>query len=246
MGLLTILIVGFLLFLFYEKVKEEFGTPVKNTEDRTIPSLGMALAGLMAIVMKADGQVTKSELAEVKSFFLKRFDEKRTKKMLQLLKYSLGKEIADFRPHCLQLNRNLSYKGRLDFLTLLFRIAQANHGACDNEVAILYKIARHTAINQADFIELLINYAPEHYYARTRSTDSAEYRKSALNHACQILAINENATVKEIKKAYRKLAMKYHPDKMTFENSAEKLQATQKFHSISEAYKLLKKERGFS
>ena len=246
MGLFTIILVGFLFFLFYEKVKEEFGAPKKKTEDKTIPTFGLALAGLMAVVMKADGQVTKSELTEVKSFFLKRFDEKKTKKMLQLLKYSLEKEITDFRPHCLQLNRNLSYKGRLDFLALLFRIAQANRGACDNEITILRKIARHAAIDQSDFIELLINYAPEHYYAQTRSRYSNEYPKSKLNRAYQTLSINENATVEEIKKAYRKLAMKYHQDKIPHENSAEKLQAAQKFHSINEAYKLLKKEKGFS
>jgi len=246
MGFLTIILVGFLLFLFYEKIKEEFGPVGPRTADRTLPTFGLALAGLMAIVMKADGQVTKSELAEVKSFLLKRFDEKKTKKMLQLLKYSLEKEITDFRPHCLQLNRNLSYKERLDFLALLFRIAQANLGACENEVAILRTIARHTAIAQSDFMELLIHYAPEYYYAQTRSRFSNEYRGSKLSQAYKTLSLNENATVDEIKKTYRKLAMKYHPDKISNENSAEKLQAAQKFHAITEAYKLLKREKGFS
>lgn len=52
----------------------------------------------------------------------------------------------------------------------------------------------------------------------------------------KILEINENATEEEIKKAYRKLAMKYHPDKFSNSNEEEKKKAEEKFKEINEAY----------
>jgi curved DNA-binding protein len=51
----------------------------------------------------------------------------------------------------------------------------------------------------------------------------------------QILGVNRDATADEIKKAYRKLAMKHHPDKA----KGDKHQAEEKFKQISEAYAVL-------
>ena len=51
----------------------------------------------------------------------------------------------------------------------------------------------------------------------------------------QILGVSRNATAEEIKKAYRKLALKYHPDKA----KGDKKQAEEKFKQISEAYAVL-------
>ena len=50
----------------------------------------------------------------------------------------------------------------------------------------------------------------------------------------KILGVNKGVTADELKKAYRKLAMQYHPDKNPGDKNAE-----QKFREISEAYDVL-------
>ena len=51
----------------------------------------------------------------------------------------------------------------------------------------------------------------------------------------EVLGVQENATQEEIKKSYRKLALKWHPDK----NPDNKEEAEEKFKTISEAYSVL-------
>lgn len=54
----------------------------------------------------------------------------------------------------------------------------------------------------------------------------------------EVLGVGKKATIEEIKKAYKKLAIKYHPDK----NPNNKEQAKEKFREISEAYEVLSDE----
>lgn len=54
----------------------------------------------------------------------------------------------------------------------------------------------------------------------------------------EILGINKNATDKEIRAAYKKLAIKYHPDRNPGDKEAE-----EKFKEVAEAYEVLKDEQ---
>ena len=55
----------------------------------------------------------------------------------------------------------------------------------------------------------------------------------------QILGVNKNATDDEIKKAFRKTSMLYHPDKQVGKSESEKQEAEEKFKEANEAYSVL-------
>ena len=61
----------------------------------------------------------------------------------------------------------------------------------------------------------------------------------------KILGVDEKASDDELKKAYRKMAMKYHPDKVRDLGAEHQKSAQEKFIKVQEAYELIKKERGF-
>jgi len=61
----------------------------------------------------------------------------------------------------------------------------------------------------------------------------------------QILEIPKSATDDEVKKAYRRMAVKYHPDKVSHLGPEHQDAAKEKFQKLTQAYERIKKERGF-
>ncbi len=62
----------------------------------------------------------------------------------------------------------------------------------------------------------------------------------------KILEIERSATDEEVKKAYRKMAVKYHPDKVSHLGDDIRKSADEKFAMVNEAYNKIKKERNLN
>ena len=61
----------------------------------------------------------------------------------------------------------------------------------------------------------------------------------------KILGVESDSSDDEIKKAYRKMAIKFHPDKVAQLGEEHQKAAKEKFQQIQDAYEALKKRRGF-
>jgi len=64
--------------------------------------------------------------------------------------------------------------------------------------------------------------------------------------AYKILEIKPEDSDEEVKKAYRRMAMKYHPDKVSYLGEEFKKTAHEKFQKVNQAYEQIKKERGLN
>jgi DnaJ like chaperone protein len=64
--------------------------------------------------------------------------------------------------------------------------------------------------------------------------------------AYKVLEISSSATNEEIKKAYRKMAVRFHPDKVSHLGPEFQKSANEKFARVNEAYNKIKKERGMN
>ena len=64
--------------------------------------------------------------------------------------------------------------------------------------------------------------------------------------AYRILGVPQSASIDEIKAAYRKLAIKFHPDKYETQSPQVQKDAEQKFKEVNQAYEIIKKARNFS
>lgn len=215
------------------------GAPGAGSSTRTIPpgyeryrhhtqtgDFSSALLVLSAAVMKADQRLMRSELQYIRDFFLRQFGEVAAAQQIGILKELLKKDIP-LREVCEQIRHFMEMPLRLQLMHYLFGIAQADGNVDRLEVQVIHTIAHYMGISEKDFESLRAMFFKD---------PGAAYR---------ILEISEKATDEEVKTAYRKMAMKYHPDKVRNLGEQHEKAAQEKFVKVQEAYEQLKKERGF-
>ncbi len=194
----------------------------RSSRATDIPTILMALS---AAVMKADGKVLKVELSYVKAFFKQQFGNQFSPEHLQVLKNYLDSDIP-ITQICADVRIHLRPESRLQLVHYLFGIAQVDGDVSPQELNVIANIASMMGIPQTDFDSV-----KNMFY---RNVDS-DYK---------ILGIEENATDDEVKRAYRKMAVKFHPDKVAQMGEEFQKGAKEKFQKIQEAYEAIKKRRG--
>lgn len=186
-----------------------------------------SLIVLVAAVMKADGKIMKSELDYVKINFDQSFGPEAAKEATLILKDLLKKNIP-VEEVSRQIARHMDYSSRLQLLHFLFGISKADGHVSNDELKLIERISYYLGINSSDLNSIKGTFHDN------------------LESAYIILEIDENASDDELKKAYRKMAVKYHPDKVAYLGDDIKKKATEKFKKLNSAYERIKKARGIS
>jgi len=219
-------IIGFTVGSMIDGSSETIKTASKTgySGQTTTGGYVMSLLVLTAAVMKADGKVLKSELDYVKKFMVHNFGEASATEAVRMLRDLLDQTIP-VHEVCNQIKKNMNYSARLQLLHFLFGIAQADGEVDIKEKDLITYIGREMGLTDKDFESIQAMFVPN---------TEADYK---------ILEIEHTATDEEVKKAYRRMAMKYHPDKVsTLGNDVENA-AKEKFQSVNKAYENIKKER---
>ncbi|MGE4586656.1 MAG: TerB family tellurite resistance protein [Mangrovibacterium sp.] len=220
-------ILGFVLGSVVEQGELREVHPPGGNRSTTTGGYVMSMLVLIAAMMKADGKVLKSELDYVKHFFVRTFGPGSAGEAVKMLRDML-KQTIPVTDICRQIRKNMDYSSRLQLLHFLFGIARADGNVTTGEQELLKYMASQLGISQQDYESIGYMFIPD------------------TNAAYKILGIESTATVEEIKKAYRKMAMKYHPDKVSYLGKEVQDAAGEKFRKVSEAYENLRKERNFN
>ncbi|MEM7483933.1 MAG: TerB family tellurite resistance protein [Bacteroidota bacterium] len=185
------------------------------------------LLSLCSIVIKADGQVSQRELDYVRQYFLSTYGKEKANAIFRTFNDVVKKREVSAQRICTYLAQRTRYEVRLQLIHFLFGIAQADGQLSKLELNKLKELAGYLRIGHHDFESI-----------------KAMFIKSADN-SYKILEIEKSASDNEVKKAYRTMAKKYHPDKVVTENEAIKKGAEEKFKEVQKAYDTIQKERGF-
>lgn len=187
----------------------------------------ISLLILSAVVIKADGVIDQRELDFVRSRFVGMFGKEKANESFRIFKQIVQKDI-DTKGVCEQIRRNMAHSGRLQLLHFLFAVAHADGHSDAREMQAIERIAAYLGIRQIDLDSIRATYSP----------------KSSLDAAYTILEIDSKASDEEVKKAYRKMAIKYHPDKLQHLGEDVIKAGEQKFMKVQEAYDSICKARG--
>ena len=210
--------------------------PCRNTG--TQADVNVALMVLIAAVMKADGSVKKSELAYVKRFLLQNYGEENGKQMLKVLQQLVQQNIP-INQVCQQIKVNTDYNTRYHMVDFLFGISGADGEFHQSELNMLRLIAQYLGISQSDFISIHERHVG---YGGSRHSGNTSYTGNAKD-PYKVLGISKEATDDEVKRAYRKMAMKYHPDRVAGMGEEMQRNAAEQMKEINEAYEHIKRLR---
>jgi DnaJ like chaperone protein len=186
----------------------------------------ISLLLLSAVVIKADGKIDQRELSYVRLHFKNMYGEERANHAFKLFKGFIKNNNVSTRQVCMQIRQNMTHATRLQLLHFLFGIAKADGAVIEAEVNAIKTIAGYLYINQHDFESI-----------KAMFYDSSE-------SAYKILEIEKTASNDEVKKAYRKMVKKYHPDKLQHLGEEHVKGAEDKFKQVQKAYEKIQKERG--
>jgi DnaJ like chaperone protein len=186
----------------------------------------VSLLILSAAVMRADGKVMKSELDYVRGFFARQFGPEIASNRIQMLQEIL-KQQFNLAEVCQQIGQHMDYPARLQLLHYLFGIAAADNNYNPKEVEMVGTIAGFLGIDRNDYESIRAMFVKD------------------IDSAYKVLEIMPEATDEEVKTAYRKMAVKYHPDKVEHLGPEIRKSAEEKFQQLQAAYDEVKKRRGF-
>lgn len=193
-----------------------------------------ALLVLMAYIIRADGKVMHSEMEFVRNFLRNNFGEGAVAQgeqiLIKLFNEQKRQGTANFRNTvrqcCQQIAMNMQYAERLQLLSFLSAISKADGRVTNDEVIAIKECAQWMQISMAD-TESMFNLGGD-----------------TLDDAYKVLGVSPNATDDEVRRAYRKLALQHHPDRVATLGEDIRRAAEQKLQKINEAKERIYKERG--
>jgi len=194
------------------------------------------LVNILMHTAKIDGRITKDEIQTIHRFFQYNLHYNQTK---MLWVKEIIKEATSSSPSLDSLleefKATFAYEPRLILLELVFQILYTKQDVPENELLIAHRIAAYLEISAYDQRTIEAKYKYGRGYSTTPSRD-------AVGQYYATLGLKKGASKEEIKKAYRKLSMKYHPDKVGHLGDEFRKVAEEKMKEINAAHDYFKKQ----
>ena len=193
-----------------------------------------SLLVLASYIIKADGKAMHSEMETVRQMLRQNFGDEAVSQgndiLARLFEEQKRQGWSQFKltvsDCCSQINHQMDYSQRLQLLNFLVIIAQADGHVDPTEVAAFKECASWMGLSASE-VDSMLNLG-----------------RDDLESAYKVLGVSPDATDDEVKRAYRKLALEHHPDKVAALGEDVRKAAEKKFQEINAAKERIWKARG--
>lgn len=192
------------------------------------------LLEMSAYVIAADGKIMHSEMETVRRFLRANFNQQTAQacndRLLTILQERKTMTPQQWRSRvmrsCRMVGMSMPQEQRMQLLSFLAEIAKADGKVDTNEINAMREVAMALALN-VEIVDQLLSLGG-----------------GTLDDAYKVLGISPSATDDEVRRAYRKMALQYHPDKVATLGTDVQETAKKKFQEINAARDRIYKERG--
>jgi len=220
---------------YYEQ--RTFGGRRPFEEDRN--SFLFSMLVLSSYIIKADGRIMHSEMEFVRQFLRHNFGPQAVNQGEEILLklFELQKQQGPYqfketiRKSCIEISFHMNISQRLQLLNYLVIIAKVDGIVSPEEVTALKEVAHYLGLSAQD-VESMLN------------LENGAKDSSNIEEAYKVLGISPSATDEEVKAAYRKMALKHHPDRVSALGEDVRKAAEKKFQEINDAKERIFKARG--
>lgn len=235
---------GFALGSMFDNAQDAFngenGNTGNNASDAYMGQRNSFLFSMLVLasyIIRADGKIMHSEMEFVRRFLRVNFGEEAVNQGEQILLnlFEQRKQMDRNNPDAFrntirqcgsQIAANLSYEQRLQLLDFLVKIAQSDGNVCTAEIEALKEVALSMELSVKE-VESMLNLGGD-----------------SLEEAYKVLEVEPTATDEEVRAAYRRLALKHHPDRVATLGEDIRKAAEEKFQQINAAKEKIYKARG--
>ena len=215
------------------------GTSNAQTYEEQRNSFLFSMLVLSSYIIKADGKIMHSEMEFVRQFLRQNFGEQAVNQgqeiLLKLFEVQKQQGEQEFRKtihqSCTEIKHYMDVSQRLQLLNYLVIIAKVDGYVSPEEIKALKEVARHLGLTTKDVDSML-------------NMESGARADSNIEDAYKVLGISPTATDDEVKVAYRKMALKHHPDRVATLGEDIRKAAEKKFQDINDAKERIFKARG--
>ncbi len=187
----------------------------------------VSLLVLITAVIKSDGKYLKIELDNVRDFISRSFGPQYVAEAMEILK-QLKDQNINVEQVGGQIAMNMNYSQRLQLVHYLISLAKCDGDVNVAETEMLKRISVSIGLKSSDI---------ESLFAMFENNIDAAYK---------VLEIDPKVSDDEVRKAYKRMAMKHHPDKVASLGVDVQKAAEEKFKQIQDAYEAIKKSRNMN
>ena len=227
-------IAAFWAFTFY--IKRQVSAYEKS-QTETHNTFVFLLVNILVKIAQIDGKVTRDEVKTIRHFFQYNlhYSQNQLYWIKELIKEALASTVS-IESLLQEFRQKFAYEPRLILLELIYQVLYSNEKVSDSELQLVRNLGEYLGISSYDQRS-----TEAKYQAGYRGT-GAPVENMVEDKYYAILGLSPGADFSEIKSAYRKLSMKYHPDKVGHLGEEFKEVAEEKMKEINNAYEYLKRK----
>tara|TARA_A100001015_G_C15036740_1_gene736772 strand:+ start:1874 stop:2710 length:837 start_codon:yes stop_codon:yes gene_type:complete len=184
-------------------------------------------------IAKADGSISQSETQMIRQFFISQLNFRGAQiEWINDVMESAKLATDDINKLANEFTLQFGYESQLMLLNMVYNIAYSDGVFHESEAKLIEQLSLLLKVSAFDHQRIKMAFEAQYGDIAKKATDDKYYA---------ILGLTNSASKQEIKKTYRELSKKYHPDKVHHLGEEFKLQAEKKMQEINVAYDELMK-----